>query len=364
MYARIPLVTSKKYQNFVFFSAGPIGDHVLLLDVAHHFHTATGIPSKILVKNSNQFINDLSKPYQKVSTNVNAKTFSNKEILKLLLQSIFVRNCFILFFPIPAPLYLKFFAWWIRFCTCSRIVGFNLQGTRSFPLDTGYVSWLGEHNTLPLRDEPFTLSANRMLSFLGYAPIEWVPHLLYTEHNAVFEKYNITKHSYIVFHITPSGWFRSLPSNRWNSIIREILDKTNFPIIFSGGDKDRVFIEECLLGIDSTRIQVLAGVLHTNELLTIYQHAKVAVVVQTGNGLIINMQHVPTVIVNIKGTTMFDYSFNTNAINLYSKKDCTCNPFETECTVLPYKGRFYMACILNLTNEEIISAILTKYNEK
>ena len=357
-------MTSKKYQNFVFFSAGPIGDHVLLLDVAYHFYKATGIPSKILVKNQNHFINDLSKPYSAFVTTINAKKFSNKELLIVLFQSIFVRNCFVLFFPIPAPFYLKAFAWCVRFCTLSRIIGFNLEGTRSFPLHTGYSTWLGEHNTVPLLAEPFTASANRILTFLKYKQIDWTPHLLYTENDSVFTKYNLIKNNYIVFHITPSGIFRSLPVDRWNSVIKAVLEKTNVSVVFTGSDKDKTFITEALFGIQSERIQVLAGVLPTNELLTLYHGARVAVVVQTGNGLIVNMQHVPTVIVNIKGTVMFDYSFNKKAINLYSKKDCTCNPFETECTVLPYKGKFYMACVFNLKNEEIVSAILTKYNER
>jgi ADP-heptose:LPS heptosyltransferase len=226
------------------------------------------------------------------------------------------------------------------------------------------VRWLGERNSLPLLDEPFTPSANRILTFLGYKAIPWTPQLLFSQDNSVFEKHGLIKNTYLVFHITPSGWFRSLPAGRWNEIIKHVLQETDYSIVFTGSPKDALFIKECLEGIDSPKVKMLAGVLSTGELLTVYQHAHVAVVVQTGNGLIVNMQHVKTVIVNIKGTTMFDYTFNKQAINLHSPKDCTCNPFETECTVLPYNGRFYMACIFNLTNEEIIRAIMKQYNER
>ncbi len=74
------------------------------------------------------------------------------------------------------------------------------------------------------------------------------------------------------------------------------------------------------------------------------------------------MLHEPTVIVNIKGTKMFDYTFNKKAINIYSKQDCTCNPFETECTLLPSGGKFYMACIFNIRDTDITDAVVSFAN--
>ena len=91
-----------------------------------------------------------------------------------------------------------------------------------------------------------------------------------------------------------------------------------------------------------------------------YAHARVAVTVQTGNGLIINMLHVPAVVVNIKGTAMFYYHFNENATILFSKKECVCNPFETSCTMIPYKGKEYMACLFNISDRDIVDAIVDK----
>lgn len=343
--------------QFVFFSAGPIGDHVVLLDVASQFLKATGLPSTILAKHPNQFMDELAIGYDKQIQVVPFTSQIGKlHIVLLALSSMFRRNCYVLIFPVPAPMYLKLFAWYIRFFTLSRIVGVNLEGTRSFPLCSGYKTWLGKSNVIEMKVEPFTATAQRILTHLGYVSSSWVPELPIVYTPAVFDVLKVEPKKYIVMHLSSSGFFRSLPSDRWNTVIKGILAKTTLPIIFSGSKQDYMFIEECVKGLSSDRLTIAAGKIGTQELLTLYKEAAVVVTVQTGNGLIINMLHVPTVVVNIKGTAMFDYLFNKKAVNLYSNRDCTCNPFETECTLLPYKGRFYMACLFNIDDKDIVDA--------
>lgn len=353
----------KKQDNFIFFSAGPVGDHVLLIDVANHFYKATGVKSLLILKNPNPFLNDLYLPYREnieqfgfIGLNGVLKMFS------LSLRSIWQKNVFVLFFPIPLPRYLRVFIFFIRFFTRSRIIGMNLEGSKSFPVERGYAYYLGKGNTVTILAESFTASANRMLELLGYVPIDWTPKLECIPHLEIFKKLNITKDDYIVMHMVASHSLRSLPEDRWNEIIKKIiLLKSNIKIIFTGAKGDKNFIEECIKGVDKNRYELALG-LKTQELLTLYANARMAVTVQTGNGLIINMLHIPTVIVNIKGTTMFDYTFNKKAINLYSEKDCRCNPFETECNMIEYKGKEYMACLFNLQDEDIINSVFKCYN--
>jgi hypothetical protein len=356
---------SPVYSGFVLLSAGPIGDHMVCLDVANHFLTATGKPVSVIVKHPNPFLAELGEGYSKKINQIPFTTRRGKFLLlKLLLKSIVQPYCYILFFPIPAPGYLKVFATCIRFATRSRVVGLHLEGTRSFPEGQGYGRWLGMNNTILMKPEGFTETANRLLVWLGYKSIEWIPQLPFTEDDSVFSKMHIKGNKYIVMHLNSSGFFRSLPADRWNIIIRALLVKTDLPIVFSGSKGDSSFIESCIKDIASDRLINVSGLTTTRELLTLYKNAAVCVTVQTGNGLIINMLHVPTVVVNIKGTSMFDYSFNRYATNLYSSQDCTCNVFETECTLLPYKGKFYMACLFNLHEEEIVDAITAKIHER
>lgn len=353
----------RKYNKFIFFSAGPVGDHVLLIDIANHFYKATGIKSLLVLKHPNPFLNDLYLPYKK-----NVEQFSfvgRKGILGMALlsfQSIWQKNVFVLFFPIPLPKYLKVFIFFVRFFTRSRVVGMNLDGSKSFPVGRGYAHYLGKKNTITMLAESFTVSANRFLELLGYKGIHWIPKLDYLPQPKIFDKFAVKKGEYIVMHIVASHNFRSLPEDRWNKIIREtLLLENSIKIIFSGANSDKDFLEKCVMGLDKNRYKLALG-LKSQELLTLYANASMAVTVQTGNGLIVNMLHIPTVVVNIKGTTMFDYSFNKKATILYSEKGCACNPFETECNMVPYKGQEYMACLFNIPDEEIIKAIADKYH--
>lgn len=358
----------KKYSQFIFFSPGPVGDHLVTVDFANHFFEGTGISSTILVKHPMKFLRDLSIPYDDHITYLGfTKIKGIVKIALLACKSIFVRNCYVLIFPVPLPKYLLFFCYFIRFFTRSRVVAFNHEGTKFFPVGKGYASQIGANNCIPLEAEMFYQSANKMLRFLGYKEINRTPYLKHVETPSVYSKLAIEKGKYIAMHIVPSYKFRSLPQDRWKGIIRELLTKLpNVKIVLTGSRKDDTYIKSCIEGLPMNNIVIAAGSneLHAQELLTLYAHAKVNVTVQTGNGLIINMLHVPTVVVNIKGTAMFYYDFNEKAKILFSKKDCICDPFRTSCNFVQYKGGEYMACIFNLIDEEIIEEILFKYYEK
>lgn len=359
-------MSHKKYSNFVFFSPGPVGDHLVTVDFANHFFEATGIPSTILVKHPNQFLRDMSLPYDDHITYVGFKGWRGLlEIATLTVKSIFQKNCYVMIFPIPLPLYLLVFCKFIRYCTRSRVVGFNHEGTKFFPIGSGYATTLGRDNCVPLRAEPFYKSANEMLELLGYKEINRVPHLDYICQENIFTRFGIEKGKYMVMHVIPSYKFRSLPEDRWNHIIGELIKKLpNIKIVFTGSKADMTFINKCIDGLPVESIVIAAGKTDAQELLTLYANAKVNTTVQTGNGLIVNMLHVPTVVVNIKGTAMFYYDFNEQAKILYSEKDCICDPFRTSCNFIQYKGGEYMACIFNIPDEEIIEAILIKYSSK
>ncbi len=356
---------NKGYSNFIFFSPGPVGDHLVTVDFANHFFESTGLSSTILVKHPNQFLRDLSLPYDDHITYIGITSLRGViQTILLSLRSIFQKNCYVLIFPIPLPLYLLVFCKFIRYCTRSRVVGFNHEGTKFFPTGKGYRKDLGIGNTIELLAEPFYMSANKMLEFLGYTAINRVPRLEYIYKENIFSKFGIQKGNYIAMHVVPSYKFRSLPTDRWNYIIGDLLTKVpNVKIVLTGANGDMAFINECIINLPQDNIVIAAGKTDTQELLTLYAHAKVNVTVQTGNGLMINMLHVPTVVVNIKGTAMFYYDFNENATILYSTKDCICDPFRTSCNFIKYKGGEYMACIFNINDEDVVNAVLTKYHE-
>jgi ADP-heptose:LPS heptosyltransferase len=365
MKAKGPASTGPNYSEFVFFSAGPVGDHALIIDYANRFFESSGIPSRILMKHPNPFLRDMAKPYYNHISYVGFVGLKGKlETLLFALTSIWIKRCYVLVLPIPPPAYLKVFAYFIRFFTRSRIVA--LDSLCGFSIPGGPFSsaqFVGHGNYIPARvdTELYYEEANRMLSFLGYAPISRMPELAYMDMPSILENDAIKGKDYIVMHICASGFDRSLPADRWHHITRTLMEKlpdTHF--LFTGSGKDIDFIHEAILGLPTERIQIVVGV-SMQELLTLYAHAKVNVTVHTGNAHLINMLHVPTVTVNFKGVHMFRFTYNERGTELYSSRGCTCHPLERKCSMVEYKGREYMSCLFNIQDEDIINAVAAKY---
>ena len=140
----------QKYNQFVFFSAGPIGDHALFVDFANRFYESSGIKSTLICKHYFTFLSDLSLPYPYIK-NINWESVVGKiSLLWLALSSIWKKNYFVLVLPLVHPVYFKIFAYYIRFFTRSRIIGFNLEGSISFKKH-GSAYFLGAKNIIPAK---------------------------------------------------------------------------------------------------------------------------------------------------------------------------------------------------------------------
>jgi len=353
----------QRYDRFIFFSAGPVGDHALLLDHANRFSESSGIPSTLIYKHYSKFLADITIPYPQI-TNINWQSLSGKlSLIWLIASSLWRRNCFVLVLPLKHPAYIKLLAYYIRFCTRSRMIGFNLVGSVSFK-EKGSAYFLGEKNIIPAHvdTELFYEQANRMLAWLGYKPVDRVPNLKYIEDKNILPKYGLAERRYLCMHLAASHVDRSLPADRWNAIIGEVRAKMpDVKIVFTGAKADETFINACLEGLPRENLLILCGVT-MQEMLNIYAKAKLTVCVHTGNAIIVNMLHVPTVMVAIKGVYMFNYKFNSRATILTATEGCTCDPYERNCSMVAYKGNEYMACLFNIPNRDIITAILTRYD--
>lgn len=357
----------KKYEKFVFFSAGPVGDHVILIEFAHRFFTSTGIKSTIIMKHPNKFLADFNIPYQ---DHIDYIYFSGMsgflQMMLLSIKSIFFKYCYVNVLPIPAPKYYKIFAYLIRHFTRSRFVGFNLENSRNFSLGQGSSSFLGKENYINAEIDKniFYEEANRMLKFLGFEEVKSLPTLKHKRHLEVLTKNNLKEKDYLVFHLCSSHPDRSLPTDRWNKIIKEIRGSLpDVKFVFTGAKNDMVFIKEATKNIEGENI-LLCGTLGTQELLTLHYEAKLNVTVHTGNMHFINMLHAPTVNLNIKGVYFFKPYYNEKQIELVATEGCVCDPYERECNMVNYKGVDYMACLFNIKDEDIIKAVIQKYNEK
>lgn len=361
-------ILAPNYSEFVFFSAGPVGDHALIIDYANRFFESTGKASVILMKHPNSFLRDMAIPYYGHISYIGFAGLKGKlETFIFAVTSIWKKRCYVLVLPIPPPRYLKVFALFVRFFTRSRIVA--LDSLCGFSLPGGPFSsaqFVGKENYIPAHvdTELYYEEANRLLRFLGYPKVDRFPRLAYIDHPDVLEKFKLTKDNYIVMHICASGLDRSLPTDRWNNIIKVLSEKIpKITFVFTGTMADLLFIREAIEGLPEERIKLVINV-GMQELLTVYAHAKVNVTVHTGNAHLINMLHVPTVTVNFKGVHMFRFSYNEKGIELFSSSGCTCHPLERKCSLVKYKGKGYMACLFNTKDEEIVYAVLKKCTDK
>lgn len=361
-----PIHKAPNYSEFVFFSAGPVGDHALIIDYANRFFESTEKASVILMKHPNSFLKDMAIPYLDHISYIGFSGLLGKlKTISFAVSGIWIPRCYVLVLPIPPPTYLKVFSFFIRFFTRSRMValdslcGFSIVGG---PFPSG--QFVGKGNFIPAHvdTELYYEQANRMLVFLGYRPISKTPTLAYIETPAVLQKYKLTEKEYIVFHVCSSHIDRSFPSDRWQRILREI--RTQLPdvsFVFTGAPKDITFIEEVTSGLE--KIYIVCGAA-LQELLTIHAAACLNVTVHTGNAMLINMLHVPTVTINIKGVYMFKYYYNEKGVELVATEGCTCHPLERGCSMVEYKDQQYMACLFNIKDEHVIETVLAQYKNQ
>lgn len=361
-------IKAPNYSEFVFFSAGPLGDHALIVDYANRFFESTKKASIILMKHPSAFLQDMAIPYFDHISYIGFSGLLGKlKMISFAVSSIWIPRCYVLVLPIPPPAYLKVFSFFIRFFTRSRMValdslcGFSIPGG---PVPSG--QFVGKGNYIPanVSTELYYEGANRMLVFLGYEPVAQVPRLNYIDTPEVLSQFNLKDKKYIAMHVRASGFDRSLPADRWNKIIKEVCEKLpEAVLVFTGIKEDIPFIQESLEGVPQERMRLIIGVT-MQKLLTVYAHAKLNVTVHTGNAHLINMLHVPTVTVNFKGVHMFRFSYNEKGVELFSPDGCMCHPLERKCSLVEYKGQGYMACLFNIKDEDVIKAVIQKYNEK
>jgi ADP-heptose:LPS heptosyltransferase len=362
-------MTSQKalpFKEFVLFSAGPLGDHAIELDYANRFYESTDIPSVIVYKNNYSFLKDLALPYLDHVSRINYQSISGKLSLGLLvLSSIFRPRCFILWVPIRYPASMKAIVYFIRFLTVSRFVGLDVNEKTPYGdfSKKSSLYFLGKKNLIRLNShsELFYEQENRMLTFLGFDPVLHVPKLEYVFQPQVFEKLDLSS-PYIAVHLVGSAGDRSLPVQRWRSILIEIQKQNpGYLFLFTGSEKDKTFIEEVLAVLSPHTYKNTGGKVNLQELLTLYAKAACCLTVHTGNAMFINMLHARSVVVNIVGNYMYQYHFNQHAIVLFEKRRCICNRESIDCFI-DINGKKYMKCMYDILDENIVQAVNRQIN--
>ncbi len=357
-----PIHKAPNYSEFVFFSAGPVGDHAIEIDHANRFFESTGKSSVIIYKNNFGFLKDLAIPYLDHLKQINYQSGTGKfKLLRLFFSSFWVKRCYVLWIPIKYPLSIKLISYFVRFCTRSRFIGLDVSKKSPYGdfSEESSLYFLGKGNIIPLNShtELFYEQGNRLLSFLGYEEVNRKPHLRHLIKDEILKKHNLLDKRYLVLHLVASSSDRSLPLRRWRLLIKDLVNQhPGVTLVFTGAKGDINFIKEATDQIAQDAFCILAGETDMQELLTVYAQAMCCITVHTGNAMLINMLHVKSVVINMVGNYMFQYHFNENSIVLFNKTRCGCGEEVIDCYVQE-EGKNYMKCMYDISDEEILKSV-------
>jgi ADP-heptose:LPS heptosyltransferase len=210
----------------------------------------------------------------------------------------------------------------------------------------------------------FYQEANRMLAFLGFKEVPRAPRIDFIKDDSVLKQYALTPKEYVVIHLAASHVDRSFPEDKWHRVIKSVQEHLrDVTLVFTGSEKDTKFVEDCLGDLPREHVILACGRASTQQLLTLHAEAILNVTVHTGNAHFINMLHVPTITLNIKGVYFFKFFYNEKGVELVSAKDCTCDPYERDCTMIAYKGNEYMACLYNIGEQDVVKEVVSMYSK-
>ena len=175
----------------------------------------------------------------------------------------------------------------------------------------------------------------------------------------IFERYGLTRDSYVVIHPCASSFARSLPTSRWVNIFQYITH--HFPetkIVVTGSIQDDVFIQTIFnAGVSPDSIVTLAGKLSMGELANIIDGSRGYVGVDTGiTHLAGVLQKQSVVIGNLSNPCWLPF-YNKNATILTERKNCTCDGQKGGNCLYQIGGERYYKCMIDIPEESIYEGV-------
>lgn len=206
---------------------------------------------------------------------------------------------------------------------------------------------------------PVYENLTRLIRAHGIAISSAVPPYHFISIPNIFERYGITRGSYIVIHPCASSFSRSLPASRWANIFRYI--EQNFPetkILVTGSKQDSLFIQKIFdAGVPASSVTNLAGKLSMMELVNIIDGSSGYVGVDTGITHLAGVLQKRSVVIGNLSNPCWLPSYNKNTLILAESKNCTCDGQKGGNCLYWIEGEKYYKCMIDISEESIHEGI-------
>ena len=293
-----------KNNKLIILNASPIGDHVLLLDMAYRFYNSANIKSIMFIKHNFTFLKELGLGYSDFIEFVDFSKISGKlRFLFMVFNSLFYKNIIIYFLPIMYKKYLIIIGNILNYFTRCKVVSLEYKRLEKYIPD-------GIHIKASISDGYYWEQTNIILKTLGYKEIKEPPHFLFINDKNIKEKFNINN-KYIVLHPTPSRIERRLSDEEWQDIIHNI--ESGYDIVLTGCDKDKEYLKHLSKYIINKNNYHLLINLKGQELINIFDKAEYLYMIHTGPTHIATALHKKMKVFFHLLYKQFDMSYNKNA---------------------------------------------------
>ena len=254
-------------------SAGPVGDHVALLDLAQRFYLSKKIETVIVIKNNYKLLSDLSEGYNSYVTCVDFKKFSGvMAVLKFLLISFFSTQYLVYFFAIPYKKYLVFTGSFFHYFSKMKVVSLEYKGLEDYIPK-------GLRIKSDINQKYYYEASNDVLESLGFNKVLSIPKFEFINDDQVLSKYEI-RSEYIVVHPTPSRPERRIEKEKWLKVFAQAKSKNRL-IVFTGANQDSLYIDELSTSLNKNDFIKIINA-KGQDLINIFDKAEELFMVHTG----------------------------------------------------------------------------------
>ncbi len=166
------------------------------------------------------------------------------------------------------------------------------------------------------------------------------------------KEFQYEKGRYFVVHLFGNARYRSFPIHRWISLLG-ILSHAypTLPIIFTGSEKDRVFVQEVADAIPNAHVFIDYPIL---EVAWLVDNAVLYIGVDTGITHLAGVLNKKSLILGHLGETRWLALYNPNARILVNSVRCICS--EGRCYEVE-NGIEYRRCLYDISDEAFFSSV-------
>ncbi len=262
----------KNSARLILLNASPIGDHVLLLDLADRFYLSAGIPTTMFIKHNFAFLRDLSKGYPFIEC-VDFSSISGKlRFIGEFFQSMIRKTYLVYFLPIPLKRYLRLAGDAFHYLTRTDVISLVYPGMEHYVPK-------GIHIKADINDKFFYEQSNEILEKIGFKPVLESPHFRFIKDESVKKRYTL-RDGYIVVHPTPSHDDRRISNDTWKEVFAEA-QKEKRQIVFTGVKKDEEYIDSLAAFLPKDSFMKVIGA-PAQDLVNIFFFAEKLFMVHTG----------------------------------------------------------------------------------